>query len=428
MIDFEIEKDFLDDFNIPAARIKVLGVGGGGSNMVNSMIDAGYDSVDFIVANTDAQALKTSKAKNKIQLGVKLTKGLGAGANPEAGKRSAEEDLDIILENLRDADIVFLTAGMGGGTGSGALPVIAKALKERDILTVGIVTKPFAFEGNRRMRVAQEAIDLLKREINTLIVMPNQKLIEISDQKVSLMSAFGMINNILNQFVKAIADIIAKPGHINVDFADVRTIMMQKGYAIIGSGFGSGEHGARDAAMQAISSPLLDSMQMAGAKGVLLNITGSSNLSLHAIHEAVSIIYEQAHEDAVIVMGSVIDESLGDKIGVTVIATGFANQTTEEAKVSNISVKNFSKNHEEINQEKNFRDYNLDKENSSITSSVLQDQKDQKDQVIKPASQEFNSNSQNSNVNSPNAENIDLNDLDIPTIMRKSAQQQSSNS
>lgn len=321
MIDFERESDN----RITIARIKVLGVGGGGSNMVNSMIDSGYDTIDFIVANTDAQALKTAKAPHKIQLGIKSTKGLGAGANPDVGRRAAEEDIDSIVRQVKDADVVFLTAGLGGGTGSGALPIIAKALKEKDILSIAVVTKPFIFEGKRRMKVAQDALELLREAVDTLIVIPNQKLIDVVDQKVSLINAFSMINGILNQFIKSVADIIAKPGHINVDFADIKTIMKQKGYAVIGTGRATGEDRALKAARQAVASPLLDNASIGGARGVLLNISGSSNLGLHEVSDAASIIYEQAHEDAHIILGSVIDESLGDDVTVTVIATGFAH-------------------------------------------------------------------------------------------------------
>ncbi len=319
MIDFERESDN----RIAIARIKVLGVGGGGSNMVNSMIDSGYDTIDYIVANTDAQVLKTSKAPHKIQLGVKSTKGLGAGANPEVGRRAAEEDIDSILRQVKDSDVVFLTAGLGGGTGSGALPIIAQALREKDILSIAVVTKPFIFEGRRRMKVAQDALELLREQVDTLIVIPNQKLIDVVDQKVSLINAFSMINGILNQLIKSIADIIAKPGHINVDFADMKAIMKQRGYAVIGTGRATGEERALIAARQAISSPLLDNANISGARGVLLNISGSSNLGLHELSAAAQIIYEQAHEDASIILGSVIDESLEDDVMVTVIATGF---------------------------------------------------------------------------------------------------------
>ena len=320
MIDFERESNN----RIAVARIKVLGVGGGGSNMVNSMIDStGYEMIDFIVANTDAQALKIAKAPHKIQLGVKSTKGLGAGANPEVGRRAAEEDIDTVIRQVKDADVVFLTAGLGGGTGSGALPIIAQALKEKDILSIAVVTKPFIFEGRRRAKVAEEALEKLKEFVDTLIVIPNQKLLEVVDKKVSLIDAFNLINGILNQFIKSIADIIAKPGHINVDFADIKTIMKQRGLAIIGTGRASGEDRALIAAKQAIVSPLLDNATITGAKGVLLNISGSSTLSLHEVGAASQIIYEEAHEDASIIVGSVIDESLGEDIIVTIIATGF---------------------------------------------------------------------------------------------------------
>ena len=271
MIEFERESNN----RIAVARIKVLGVGGGGSNMVNSMVESsGYDMIDFIVANTDAQALKISNAPHKIQLGIKSTKGLGAGANPEVGRRAAEEDLDTIIRQVKDADVVFFTAGLGGGTGSGALPIIAQALKEKDILSIAVVTKPFMFEGRRRARVAEEALHKLEGVVDTLIVIPNQKLLDVVDQKVSLLNAFDLINSVLNQFIKSIADIIAKPGHINVDFADIKTIMKQRGYAVIGTGRGSGPDRAVKAAREAIVSPLLDNTNIKGAQGVLLNISG----------------------------------------------------------------------------------------------------------------------------------------------------------
>ena len=326
MIDFERESNN----RIAVARIKVLGVGGGGSNMVNSMVDAeGYEMIDFIVANTDAQSLKIAKAPHKIQLGVKSTKGLGAGANPDVGRRAAEEDIDTIVRQVKDADVVFLTAGLGGGTGSGALPIIAQALKEKDILSIAVVTKPFIFEGRRRAKVADEALEKLKEVVDTLIVIPNQKLLEVVDKKVSLIDAFSLINGILNQFIKSIADIIAKPGHINVDFADIKTIMKQRGLAVIGTGRASGEDRALKAAKQAIVSPLLDNASIVGAQGVLLNISGSSSLSLHEVGAASHIIYDEAHDDASIIVGSVIDESLGDEVIVTIIATGFDNIVKE---------------------------------------------------------------------------------------------------
>lgn len=319
MLDFELQKEDI----VPMARIKVIGAGGAGGNTINSMINTVPD-IEFIAVNTDAQALNLCKAHHKIQLGVKSTKGLGTGANPELGKRAAEEDLSKVMDCVEDADIVFLTAGMGGGTGSGSLPVIARALKEKNILSIAVVTKPFDFEGKKRAKVAQEAIELLSKEIDTLLIIPNQKLLEVVDTSVSMIEAFSMINGILNQSVKGIADIIAKPGHINVDFADVRTIMKDMGLAIMGTGRATGANRALEASQQAICSPLLENMNIHGAKGVLLNITGGINLGLHEIGIAASIITEQADKDANIIVGSVIDENLTDDIIVTIIATGFS--------------------------------------------------------------------------------------------------------
>ncbi len=387
MIDFERQSDN----RIALARIKVLGVGGGGSNMVNKMIESGYDTIDFIVANTDAQALNSSKAPQKIQLGIKSTKGLGAGANPEVGRRAAEEDIDSIIRAVKDADVVFLTAGLGGGTGSGAMPIIAKALREKDILSVAVVTKPFIFEGKRRMKVAQEALELLKEQVDSLIVIPNQKLIDVVDQKVSLVNAFNMINGILNQFIKSIADIIAKPGHINVDFADIKTIMKQRGFAVIGTGRASGDDRAIKAAKQAVTSPLLDNASISGARGVLLNISGSSNLGLQEVGAAAQIIYEQAHEDASIIMGSVIDESLGDEVTVTVIATGFDQLIS----------------HSELIQP--AMPYKPELTYGEIHKQVEPEQP--KPVEAAPA--------QNLVEDKPAEEPVDLNDLEIPAVMRQ---------
>ncbi len=327
MIDFEKE-------NVPlGATIKVIGVGGAGGNTINSMIESAfYDGIEFIVANTDAQAIRMSKAPVKLQLGVKSTKGLGSGANPELGRRAAEEDLDKVLEAIGEADIVFVAAGMGGGTGSGAAPVIARALKSKGILTVAVVTKPFIFEGKRRLRVADQAIEVMKKEVDTLIVLPNQKLLDVVDKEVSMIDAFSRINDVLNQAVKGISDIIMKPGHINVDFADMREIMRGTGMAVLGTGKAKGEHRAKQAAQQAISSPLLENMSIAGAKGVLLNISGGRNLGLHEISEAASVIYDLVDADANIILGSVIDDQMGDEVNVTVIATGF-NKPEELPKV-----------------------------------------------------------------------------------------------
>lgn len=309
------------------ACIKVFGIGGAGGNAVNSMIhDSDIEAVDFIIANTDAQALDQSPAANKIQLGAKITKGLGAGANPDTGRRAAEEDLEEISKYAKEADILFLTAGLGGGTGSGALPVIALAAKEMGILTVAVVTKPFAFEGKRRMKHAEEAIKHLEGVVDTLIVVPNQRLLEIVDAKISMLDAFALSNNILKQAIKGISDIITKSGHINVDFADVKTIMKGMGMALMGTGRASGASRAKEAALKAISSPLLENVSIKGARGVLLNITGNTDLGLYEINEAASLVYEMVSPDADIILGSVIDTSIGEDVMVTVIATGVGTE------------------------------------------------------------------------------------------------------
>ncbi len=313
------------------ASIKVLGVGGAGGNTVNSIVQAGNYGIECIVANTDAQALESSKAQHKLQIGLKSTKGLGTGANPEIGKRAAEEDLDKIIEAIGDADIVFLTAGMGGGTGSGALPVVARALRERNILSIAVVTKPFVFEGKRRDAVAAQALATLQDEVDTLLIVPNQKLLEAVSENVSMIEAFSMINNILGDSVRGISDIITKPGYINVDFADVRTIMKDRGLAVMGTGRATGKDRAKEAALHAISSPLLENMSIKGAQGVLLNITGGKDLGLHELSAAAQVIYEQADENATIILGSVIDENMSNEVVVTVIATGFVPVRQQEA-------------------------------------------------------------------------------------------------
>lgn len=314
------------------AKIKVVGIGGAGGNTVNSIIDAGVKGFECIVANTDAQALELSKAAHKIQIGVKSTKGLGTGANPEIGKRAAEEDLEKVMDTIGDSDIVFIAAGMGGGTGSGAAPVVARACREKGILSIAVITKPFTFEGKRRATVAEKAVAELRKEVDTLIIIPNQKLLEVVDKNVSMIDAFDMINEVLGQSVRGISDIITKPGHINVDFADVRTIMRDRGMAVMGTGKASGPDRARKAAENAISSPLLENISIKGAHGVLLNITGGKNLGLHEISESASVIYNQVHEDANIILGSVIDTDLEDEVVVTIIATGCVNGECDEVK------------------------------------------------------------------------------------------------
>lgn len=305
------------------AKIKVIGLGGGGSNAINSMIQAHVEGVEFIVANTDMQALSSSLAPTKIQLGSQLTKGLGAGANPEIGKRAALEDLDRLAGLLDGADMVFVTAGMGGGTGTGAAPVITSIAKERGCLTVAVVTKPFLFEGKRRLVQAEAGLRELRSTCDTLITIPNQRLLSVVGKQTSLRDAFRICDDVLRQAVQGISDLITVPGLINLDFADVQTIMSEMGMALLGTGVARGENRAADAAQKAISSPLLEESSIEGARGVLINITGGPDLTLFEVNEASSIIKEVAHEDAQIIFGSVIDDNMESEIRVTVIATGF---------------------------------------------------------------------------------------------------------
>lgn len=307
------------------ANIKVIGVGGGGSNAVNRMIDSGLQGVDFLVANTETQALDNSKADIKIQLGEKLTKGLGAGANPQVGEEAAQESREEITKALSGSDMVFVTAGMGGGTGTGAAPIVAECAREMGALTVGVVTKPFTFEGKRRKNQADKGIEMLTSKVDTIIVIPNDKLLQVVDKKTPLNEAFRTADDVLRQGIKGISDLITVPGLINLDFADVKTIMTNQGEALMGIGIGEGENRAVDAAKMAINSPLLET-SIEGAKGILLNITGSGDLSLFEINEAAEIISEAADPEANIIFGSVIDENLGDRVQITVVATGFGAQ------------------------------------------------------------------------------------------------------
>ncbi|WP_039041862.1 cell division protein FtsZ [Sporosarcina sp. ZBG7A] len=314
------------DTNIEAlAVIKVIGVGGGGNNAVNRMIDHGVQGVEFIAVNTDAQALNLSQAEVKLQIGGKLTRGLGAGANPEVGKKAAEESREQLEEALRGADMVFVTAGMGGGTGTGAAPVIAQIAKDLGALTVGVVTRPFTFEGRKRSTQAIGGITAMKESVDTLIVIPNDKLLEIVDKNTPMLEAFREADNVLRQGVQGISDLIAVPGLINLDFADVKTIMSNKGSALMGIGMSTGENRASEAAKKAISSPLLET-SIDGAKGVLMNITGGSNLSLFEVQEAADIVASASDEDVNMIFGSVINDDLKDEIIVTVIATGFTDE------------------------------------------------------------------------------------------------------
>ena len=304
------------------ATIKVIGVGGGGTNAVNRMVDSGIRGVEFVAVNTDRQALILSKAASKIQIGEKITRGLGAGANPDIGAQAAEESKSEITEALRGADMVFVTAGMGGGTGTGAAPIVAACAKEMGILTIGVVTKPFTFEGKKRLSQADRGIESLKGKVDTLVVIPNDKLLQIIDRKTSIVEAFKMADDVLRQGVQGISDLIAVPGLVNLDFADVKTIMLNTGIAHMGIGRASGESRAEDAAKQAISNPLLES-SIEGARGVIINITGGSNLGLHEVNTAAEIVQRSADPEANIIFGAVIDETIDEDIVITVIATGF---------------------------------------------------------------------------------------------------------
>jgi len=306
-----------------SAKIKVIGIGGGGGNAVNTMIAYKLQGVDFIAANTDTQALGASSSLVKIQLGSDVTKGLGAGANPDIGKMAALEARDMLKQHLEGADMVFITAGLGGGTGTGGAPIVAEIAKEMGALTVAVVTKPFQFEGKKRNMQAEEGIAELRNTVDTLIVVPNQRLLSLGGRNLSLLDAFKKADDILYQAVKGISDLIIIPGLINLDFADVKKIMSQMGMALMGTGSASGENRAIEAAQKAISSPLLEDNTIQGAHGVLLNITGGPDMTLHEIHEASSLIQEEAHEDAEIIFGTVIDKDMVDEIRITVIATGF---------------------------------------------------------------------------------------------------------
>jgi cell division protein FtsZ len=321
----ELRVDFSDNIR-RGAKIKVLGVGGGGGNAVNRMIAANVEGVEFMVANTDLQALEMSKAPLKIQLGAKLTKGLGAGANPDVGRAAALEDTDKIVEALEGADMVFVTAGLGGGTGTGGAPIVASLARELGALTVGVVTKPFAFEGRRRMTQAEFGLSELSQAVDTVICIPNERLMEFVDKGTSFFEAFRIADDILRQGVQGISDIITITGIINRDFADIKTIMEGMGYAVMGTAIGRGDHRAVDATNQAIASPLLEDASINGAQGILLNITGSSMLTLHEVHEASTIVQKAAAENANIIFGAVLDETMDDAVKVTVIATGIKSE------------------------------------------------------------------------------------------------------
>ena len=324
--------EFEQGFN-HLATLKVIGVGGGGNNAVNRMIDHGMNNVEFIAINTDGQALNLSKAESKIQIGEKLTRGLGAGANPEIGKKAAEESREQIEDAIQGADMVFVTAGMGGGTGTGAAPVVAKIAKEMGALTVGVVTRPFGFEGRKRQTQAAAGVEAMKAAVDTLIVIPNDRLLDIVDKSTPMMEAFKEADNVLRQGVQGISDLIAVSGEVNLDFADVKTIMSNQGSALMGIGVSSGENRAVEAAKKAISSPLLET-SIVGAQGVLMNITGGESLSLFEAQEAADIVQDAADEDVNMIFGTVINPELQDEIVVTVIATGFENKPSSQGRKS----------------------------------------------------------------------------------------------
>ena len=366
-----------DDLNYMmdgTATIKVIGVGGAGNNAVNRMIEAGIKNVEFIAINTDRQALNLSKANSKIQIGEKLTRGLGAGANPDIGTQAAEESKAEIAEVLKGADMVFVTAGMGGGTGTGAAPIVAATAKELGILTIGVVTKPFTFEGKKRLAQAERGVASLKGKVDTLVVTPNDKLLQVIDRKTSIVEAFRMADDVLRQGVQGISDLIAVPGLINLDFADVKAIMLNQGMAHMGIGRASGENRAEDAAKQAIQSPLLET-SIEGAKGVIINITGGSDIGLHEANTAAELVQRSADPEANIIFGTVTDDSYGDEIQITVIATGFEKEDEDR--------RNVTQNYDNIVAEA------WKKRNSTISSS-----------------------SQTNNENNSN-------ELDIPTFLRK---------
>ena len=327
-----------EDLEKLEAKIKVIGVGGGGGNTINTMIEEGVKGVEFIAANTDARDLKNNQAPVKLQIGAKLTKGLGSGANPEIGKNAALEDSEKIKEVLEDTDMLFVTAGMGGGTGTGAAPVIASIAKELDILTVGVVTKPFMFEGRRRMKHAEMGINELKKYVDALIIIPNQRILSICGKNLTVKDSFKMVDKILVNAVRGISELITTDAYIQLDFADVKAVMSEKGMALMGIGGAQGENRAVEATQMAISSPLLEDISIHGAKGILINITGSSDMTMMEIQEACSMIEEAAHEEANIIFGVKFNDALKDELRVTIIATGFDNKDAHDFNSSKINV------------------------------------------------------------------------------------------
>ena len=367
MMDFDENEKMLDG----TATIKVIGVGGAGNNAVNRMVDCGIRGVEFISVNTDRQALQMSKAGTKIQIGEKITRGLGAGANPDIGAQSAEESKSEISEALRGADMVFVTAGMGGGTGTGAAPIVAGIAKEMGILTIGVVTKPFTFEGKKRLSQADRGIESLKSKVDTLVVIPNDKLLQIIDRKTSIVEAFKQADEILRQGVQGISDLIAVPGLVNLDFADVKTIMLNTGMAHMGIGRASGENRAEDAAKQATESPLLET-SIEGARGVIINITGGADLGLHEVNTAAELVQRSVDPEANIIFGAVIDPDMKDEITITVIATEFEKEKNTNMNVDNLVSKAWN---EKISSIPTSSDSNSNSNDLDIPSFLRKKQK-----------------------------------------------------
>ncbi|MGQ9646784.1 MAG: cell division protein FtsZ [Thermodesulfobacteriota bacterium] len=396
MIEFDENKNL-------AAKVKVIGVGGGGNNALNTMISYQLTGVEFIAANTDAQALAANLAPIKLQLGASLTKGLGAGANPEVGRKAALEDVGKIGEVLQGADMVFITAGLGGGTGTGGAPVIAEVAREAGALTVAIVTKPFHFEGKKRMKQAEEGLANLRMVADALITIPNQRLLSISGKNMTLLEAFKKADEILYHAAKGISDIIVGQGIINLDFADVRTIMSETGMALMGTGIASGDNRSIEAAQKAISSPLLEDISIEGARGLLINITGGSNMTLNEINEATTLIQKEAHEDANIIWGMVIDEAMREEIRVTVIATGFGK--TEERALSRFRGRT--------------NPISFSMREASLRESPLRDNRDLSTLMRRvKVSERYD---ELKLVESPDFSTEDEDRFDIPTFMRKQA-------
>ncbi len=360
------------------AKIRVIGVGGAGGNAINNMIESGLKNVTFIAANTDLQALDISRASIKIQLGVNVTRGLGAGANPEIGRQAGLESIDQIREVIEGADMVFITAGMGGGTGTGAAPIIAQASKELGALTVAVVTKPFAFEGKKKMQIAENGIAQLKEAVDTIITIPNNRLLELKPRAITLLETFKKADQVLYYAVKGIADLITIQGLVNVDFADVRTIMEEKGLALMGTGISSGDNRSIEAAQRAIRSPLLEDVSIKGAKGVLMNITASSEMTLEEVESASSLIYKEADENANIIWGTVIDDNMGDEMMITVIATGIKQdgnlmeKTEKTQSLENYKAKKEKKPQKEHQKRRIFRRLPLEEDDLDIPTFIRQ--------------------------------------------------------